>query len=79
MGALLHTAVYIWKYLNSRGGTAFELDENVRRVDRLGRVGVLELQDLLVHVAGASGVDAHWLVRAAGAHEPACDVQVVDG
>lgn len=66
-------------YLDGCGGAALKLDEDVGRVDGLRGVGILQLQDGLVHVARAGRVDANWLVGAAGAHEPAGDVQVVDG
>ena len=55
-----------------------ELDQDVGGVDGLRGVRVLEVQDALVHVARAGGVDADRLVGAAGTHEPAGDVQVVD-
>lgn len=72
-------AVSYMLHLDGCGGAALKLDKDVGRVNGFRGVGVLELQDALVHVARAGRVDAHRLVRAAGPHEPAGDVQVVDG
>jgi hypothetical protein len=48
---------------SSRG--ALELDQDVGSVDGVKCVAALQLQDLLVYVAGASGVDFDKLVLAA--------------
>lgn len=66
-------------YLDRGGGAALKFDQDVGGVDGLRWVGVLQRLDGLVHVACSRGVHLHRLVRPAGPHEPARDVQVVDG
>ena len=52
---------------------------NESRVDGLRRVGRFELLDLLVNETVARRIDLHHIVLPAGRHEPAGNVQVVDG
>lgn len=86
-GTTSHSKVHILRdaplkstvYLDRGGGAALELDQYVRGVDGLRWVGVLQRLDRFVHVARSRSVHLHRLVRPARPHEPARDVQVVDG
>lgn len=65
--------------LDGGSRATFKLDQDVRCVDSLGRVRVLQLKDLLVDIARAGSVHAHGFIGPTGTHEPARNIEVVDG